>query len=117
MDVDIRLEGDDAAKKAANLKEYIESKYLPGLETVHEQRAPVKPGEQGLGTLIGGLLVKLSGGDNVIKEFLTTLQKWADLLDQRIHLGNGVIIPGKKLSGDQIVEIIAIINKKGDATK
>jgi len=107
MELNIAFEGEDAVKDAAALKEFIEGKYMPGLNSIELQREPHKPGEQGLGALIGGLLVKLSGGEDVVKEVLVTIQKFADMFDKRVHFGNGVIVPGGKLTGDQIVEIMA----------
>lgn len=113
MELNISFEGDDAVKDAASLKEYIDGKYVPGLDSVEQQRKPRQPGEQGLGALVGGLLLKLSGSENVIKEVVVTIQKFADMFDKRIHLGNGVIIPGGKLTGEQIVQIIASLKQQG----
>ncbi len=107
MELTIRVEGDDAVTDAKNLKDFLENRGAKGLDEVEMSRTVHKEGEQGLGSFIGSLLLKLAGGDEVVKGIVTLLNTWAEQHDGRIHLPNGVIIPANKLSPEQIVEIVS----------
>lgn len=106
MQLSIRVEGDDAVSDAKSLKDFLENRNAKGLDEVEMERTEHKEGEQGLGSLVGKLLLKLAGGDEIIKGVVSLLNKWAEQHDKRIFLPNGVIIPPKTLSSEQIVEII-----------
>jgi len=109
MQLAIRVEGEDAVTDAKSLKDFLENRNAKGLDEVEMARTVHKEGEQGLGTFIGSLLLKLAGGDEVVKGIVSLLNKWAEQHDKRIHLPNGVIIPAHTLSPEQIVEIVSKI--------
>jgi hypothetical protein len=106
MELNIRVEGDDAIKDAEELKEFLETRNAAGLTTVEMARSAHGTGEQGLGKFLGSLLIKLTGSDEVIKGFLSLLNKWTEQHDKRIHLPGGVIIPPNTLTSEQIVELV-----------
>lgn len=112
MELTIRVEGEDAASDAQSLKDFIENRSANGLEGVEMARSVHKEGEQGLGKFIGDLLLKFTGGDEIIKGIVSLLNKWTEQHDRRIHLPNGIVIPSNKLSADQIVQIVAKIKDK-----
>jgi hypothetical protein len=106
MELSIRVEGDDPVSDAKSLKDFLENRNANGLNGVEMSRTVHKEGEQGLGSFIGSLLLKLAGGDEVVKGIVSLLNKWAEQHDKRIHLPNGVIIPAHTLSPEQIVEMV-----------
>ncbi len=107
MELKIRVEGDDAISDAEDLKDFLENRNAEGLKEIEMERTEHGEGEQGLGGFIGSLLLKLAGGDEVVKGIVSLLNKWAEQHDKRIHLPNGVIIPANKLTGEQIVELVS----------
>ena len=107
MDLNIKVEGDDAISDAEQLKDFLETRNAAGLDTVEMARAEHGEGEQGLGRFIGGLILKLTGSDEVIKGVVSLLNKWAEQHDKRIFLPNGVIIPSNTLTGEQLIELVA----------
>ena len=107
MDLNIKVEGDDAINDAEQLKDFLETRNAAGLDTVEMARADHREGEQGLGRFIGSLILKLTGSDEVIKGVVSLLNKWAEQHDKRIFLPNGVIIPANTLTGEQIIELVA----------
>jgi len=109
MELNIRVDGDDAITDAADLKEFIENRGTPGLKEVEMGRTVHKEGEQGLGSLIGSLVLKLVASDETVKGVIALLNKWAEQHDKRIHLPNGVIIPPKTLTADQIMQLVGQI--------
>ena len=111
MELNIRVEGDDAIQDAEDLKAFLESRQANGLNEIEMNRTAHKAGEQGLGSFIGSLLLKLAGGDEVVKGVVSLLNKWAEQHDKRIHLPNGVIIPANTLSAEQIMELVAKIKQ------
>ena len=106
MELTISVEGDDAVSDAESLKNFLENRSAKGLNEVEMARSEHQQGEQGLGSFLGKLLLKLAGGDEVVKGIVTLLNTWAEQHDKRIHLPNGVIIPANTLSPEQIVEIV-----------
>ena len=106
MELTISVEGDDAITDAESLKDFLETRSAKGLDEVEMARTVHKEGEQGLGSFLGSLLLKLAGGDEVVKGIVTLLNTWAEQHDKRIHLPNGVIIPANTLTPEQIVEIV-----------
>ncbi|HEY1870458.1 MAG TPA: hypothetical protein VGG71_05330 [Chitinophagaceae bacterium] len=104
MELNVRVEGDDAIADATDLKDFLDTRGAAGLEEVEMGRTVHKEGEQGLGSFIGNLVLKLVG-DESIKGVIALLNKWAEQHDKRIHLPNGVIIPPNTLSPEQIVEL------------
>jgi hypothetical protein len=106
MELSVSVEGDDAISDAESLKNFLENRSAKGLNGVEMARSEHKAGEQGLGSFLGKLLLKLAGGDEVIKGIVTLLNTWAEQHDKRIHLPNGVIIPANTLSPEQIVDIV-----------
>lgn len=109
MQLSIRVEGADAVADAESLKNFLENRNAKGLTEVEMSRTVHKEGEQGLGSFLGSLLLKLAGGNEVIKGIVTLLNTWATQHDKRIHLPNGVIIPPNTLSPEQIVEVVSKI--------
>ena len=107
MDLNIKVEGDDAISDAEQLKDFLETRNAAGLDTVEMARAAHGEGEQGLGRFIGSLILKLTGSDEVIKGVVSLLNKWAEQHDKRIFLPNGVIIPPNTLTGEQLIEFVA----------
>jgi hypothetical protein len=112
MELSVRIEGADAVTEAESLKNFLENRSAKGLTEVEMSRTVHKEGEQGLGSFIGSLLLKLAGGDEVVKGIVSLLNKWAEQHDKRIHLPNGVIIPANTLSPEQIVEIVNKLKDK-----
>ena len=112
MQLTIRVEGDDAVTDAKSLKDFLENRSAKGLDEVEMSRTMHKEGEQGVGSFIGSLLLKLAGGDEVVKGIVTLLNTWAQQHDKRIHLPNGVIIPANTLSPEQIVEVVSKIKEQ-----
>src|SRR5215467_810317 len=106
MELSIRVEGDDAISDAADLKDFLDNRPTAGLDEVEMGRTVHKEGEQGLGSFIGSLVLKLIGSDETIKGVIALLNKWTEQHDKRIHLPNGVIIPPKTLSPDQIMQLV-----------
>lgn len=113
MELTIRVESDSSIEDAALLQKFIAKQNLEGVQRSELERAPHKPGEQGLGKFIGNLIVSLTDGINVVKEFLTQLNAFAMKYDRRIHLGDGIVIPTSKLTGEQIEHIAIEAAKKG----
>lgn len=111
MELTMRVEGADAVSDAESLKNFIENRGAEGLEEVSMKRSVHKEGEQGLGKLLGDLLLKFTGGDEIIKGVVSLLNKWTEQHDKRIHLPNGVVIPTNKLSATQIMEIVTKIKE------
>jgi hypothetical protein len=109
MELSVMVEGEDTLTDAKSLKDFLESRNAKGLTEVEMSRTVHKEGEQGLGSFLGSLLLKLAGGDEVVKGIVSLLNKWAEQHDKRIHLPNGVIIPPNTLSPEQIVEIVTKI--------
>ncbi|CAN5281025.1 hypothetical protein BH20BAC1_BH20BAC1_13820 [soil metagenome] len=107
MELKIRVEGDDAIADAEDLKDFLENRNAEGLKEIEMERTEHGEGEQGLGSFIGSLLLKLAGGGEVVKGIVSLLNKWAEQHDKRIHLPNGVIIPANKLTGEEIVELVS----------
>src|SRR6185437_12725490 len=112
MELSISVEGDDAVRDAESLKNFLENRSAKGLNEVEMARSQHEQGEQGLGSFLGKLLLKLAGGDEVIKGIVTLLNTWAEQHDKRIHLPNGVIIPANTLSPEQIVEVVGKIKEQ-----
>lgn len=114
MDLSIRIESDASVEDAALLEKFIAKQNLEGIQKLEMERAPHQPGEQGLGKLLGNVLISLADGLNVFKELLTQLNVFAVKYDRRIHLGDGVVIPTSKLTGEQIERIAteAMKNRK-----
>ena len=106
MQLNVTVEGNDAIQDAEDLKNFLESRNAQGVEEIELARASHKPGEQGLGSFLGSLLLKLIGGDEVIKGVISLLNKFAEQRDKRIHLPGGIIIPANKLTPEQITEIV-----------
>jgi hypothetical protein len=104
MELNVQLEGQDAIADAEDLKDFIQQRGSTGLNEVEMGRTIHKEGEQGLGTFIGSLVLKLAG-DEAIKGVVSLLNKWAEQRDKRVHLPCGVIIPAKTLSAEQIIEL------------
>jgi hypothetical protein len=113
MDLSIRIDSDSAVEDAALLQKFIAKQNLEGVQKLEMERAPHQPGEQGLGKLLGNVIINLTDGLNVFKEFLTQLNVFAVKYDRRIHLGDGVVIPTSKLTGEQIERIAIEAMKKG----
>ncbi len=111
MELSITVEGDDAIQDAQSLKTFLEDRQAKGLNEVEMARKTHTEGEQGLGAFIGSLLLKLAGGDEVVKGIVSLLNKWAEQHDKRIHLPNGVIIPANTLSPEQIIELVSKIKQ------
>ena len=106
MELNIRVEGEDAVKDAEDLKDFLESRQAAGLDDVAMAREAHGAGEQGLGKLLGSLLVKFTGGDEIIKGVVSLLNKWAEQRDKRIHLPGGIVIPPNTLSAEQVMELV-----------
>lgn len=110
MELLVTLEGDDTLENAEGLKNFLENRETKGLESVKMARSEHKEGEQGLGNFLGQLVLKLTGSSDVIKGIVEWLNTWTSQHDTRLHLPNGVVIPSKKLTSDQIVEIVTKLN-------
>ena len=106
MELNIKVEGEDAKQDAEELKKFLESRQAKGLNQVEMGRTVHGEGEQGLGTFIGSLILKLTGSDEVIKGIVALINKWTEQHDKRVHLPGGIIIPAKTLSSEQIVEVV-----------
>ena len=104
MELNIHFEGEDAIADAEDLKGFIEQRGSAGLKEVEMGRTVHKEGEQGLGTFIGSLVLKLAG-DEAIKGVVSLLNKWTEQRDKRIHLPCGVVIPPNTMSADQIADL------------
>ena len=107
MDLTVKVDGDDAVADAKSLKDFLENRGAKGLTGVEMIRAEHNEGEQGLGAIVGKLLLKVMGADEVVKGVIQLLNTWAQQHDKRIHLPNGVIIPPNILTPEQIMEIIS----------
>jgi hypothetical protein len=112
MELSIRIESDSSVEDAALLQKFISKQNLEGVQKLEMERAPHQPGEQGLGKLLGNVMISLADGLNVFKEFLTQLNVFAVKYDRRIHVGD-VVIPTSKLTGEQIERIAIEAMKKG----
>jgi hypothetical protein len=112
MDIKVTVESDSAVEDAALLQKFIAKQNLEGVEEVELERAPHKPGEQGLGQFLGNLAIKLTQGVEVLKVLLTQLNAFAVKYDRRIHIGD-IVIPTNKLTGEQIEHIALEAAKKG----
>ena len=108
----MRIEGDSAVEDAAMLQKFLAKQNLEGLEELELERAPHLPGQQGLGKFLGNLILKFTGGVDIIKEVLTQINAFAVKYDRRIVAGE-IVIPTNKLSGDQIERIAIELVKKG----
>ena len=112
MEIEIKVEGNDAVKDAEALKNFIEERQAPGLQEIQMTRAAHAEGEQGLGTFLGGLLLKLTGSDEIIKGIVSLINKFAEQHDKRIFLGNGIIIPPNTMTPQQILDMVALLKKQ-----
>ncbi|MCW3089469.1 MAG: hypothetical protein JWP81_538 [Ferruginibacter sp.] len=112
MELSLRVESKFAVDDAGLLKRFIAKQNLEGLHQIELERSIHQPGEQGLGKLLGTVLVNLSDSLNVFKEFLTQLNMFAMKYDRRIHLGPDIVIPTNKLTGEQIERIAIEATRK-----
>ncbi|MEQ1675913.1 MAG: hypothetical protein ABL876_04410 [Chitinophagaceae bacterium] len=114
MDFKVSVESDNAVDDAALLEQFIARQNLEGLENLELERAAHQPGEQGLGKLLGNIMISLSDSLNVVKEFLTQLNVFATKYDRRVKIGD-ITIPTNKLTGEQIERIaLEAIKKEKD---
>jgi len=111
MELNIRVEGDDAINDASDLKNFLETRRADGLSSVEMARSTHGAGEQGLGSFIGSLVLKLTGSDEIIKGVVSLLNKWAEQHDKRIHLGD-IVIPPNTLSPEQVIELATKIKNQ-----
>jgi len=111
MELSIRVDSDSAVEDASLLQKFIAKQNLEGVEKLELERAPHQPGEQGLGKLLGNVLISIADQINVFKEFLTQLNVFAAKYDRRIHVGD-IVIPTSKLTAEQIENIAIAALKK-----
>ncbi|MEO6547942.1 MAG: hypothetical protein ABIN94_08070 [Ferruginibacter sp.] len=112
MELSISIESNSAVDDASLLKQFIDKQNLEGVSNIELERSVHQPGEQGLGKFLGSLLINVSEGLNVFKEFLTQLNQFAIKYDRRIHLGQDIVIPTNKLTGEQIERIAIEATRK-----
>src|SRR6185295_10937289 len=106
MELNIKVEGENPIEDAEDLKNFLENRQAAGLNEIEMARSKHGAGEQGLGDFIGGLILKMTGGDEVIKGIVSLINKFAEQRDKRIYLGNGIIIPPNTLSSEEILKIV-----------
>ena len=112
MEIKLNIEGENAVKDAEELKKFLENRNAAGLNEIELTRTVHKEGEQGFGKLLGGLILKLTGSDEVIKGAISLVNKFAEQRDKRIHLGNGIIIPPNTMTPEQILEMVSLLKKQ-----
>jgi len=112
MEINVRVEGDDAIQNAEVLKKFLDSRPMEGISGVEMSRTAHGEGEQGLGSFLGGLVVKLTGSDTVITEFIKLLEKFVEMYNRPIKFPNGVEIPTRGLTPEQRLQIIQELKKQ-----
>jgi hypothetical protein len=117
MELNITFDSDEAVQDAETMKEFLETRQVDGVSEVELARTEHKEGEQGLGQILGKLVLSISGGDDVIKELIITIQKyiekyWDVKKDKATVKIGDVSIPADKLSSEQIVQLVTQIKQQ-----
>src|SRR5215217_4104843 len=104
MELNITVDGETDEADIAALKKFLEQEGVHGLDEVGLQRAPLQPGDQGLGEVIG-VIMKFSGADGVLNTLIGALSEFAKQFDKRLKGPNGIVIDSKGMTAEQRTQI------------
>jgi len=103
MELNIAFEGGNDEMDIAALKKFLEEEGVQGLENVDFEHAPLKPGDQGAGEVIGLIMSLASGG--VLTSVVGLLSQFCQQFDKRLKGPNGIVIDSKGMTPEQRTQI------------
>ncbi len=118
MELQIVVSKESSVQGAINLKRFIDSASIDGLEKSEVDRSFSNQGEMGTGNLLGSITTLIQAAEKPLVELIKCLQKYVDNYRTTVIIpttnGNIELKHGRGMTPEQLQELVVAIQKNNN---